>query len=92
MTTFRIASTAFFASLIALSAGAQPSSAEKAPAPMAAASMPKDCAKPMAKHDHAAEKGMPKTQSTAGPCPPVAAASASTAKPMHSHAKDSKNQ
>ena len=92
MTTFRILSAALIVSSIALTAAAQSRPAEMASTPMSAASMPMDCAKPMAKHDHAAEKGMPKTQSAAGPCPPLAAASKPKSEARHDHAKFNKNQ
>ena len=89
MTTTRILSIAFLVTSIALSAAAQDRPAAPAPAPMASASMPQDCVKPMARHDHAAEKGAPRAKS-ASPCAPVAAASAPKAK--HDHAKFHKNQ
>lgn len=93
MTMIRILSAALVVCLPALNAAAQSRPAEAAPAPAtAAASMPMDCAKPTARHDHAAEKGMPKTQSTAGPCPPAKAASASKSKSTHDHGKFHKNQ
>lgn len=92
MTTLRILSAAVIASSIVSTAAAQSRPAERASAPMSAASMSTDCAKPMARHDHAAEKGMPKTQPTVGPCPPLAAASTPKSKSMHDHAKFNKNQ
>ena len=92
MTTFRTLSAALIVSPIASTAAAQSRPAEMASTPMSAASMPMDCAKPMAKHDHAAEKGMPKSQGTVGPCPPLAAASTPKSKSMHDHAKFNKNQ
>lgn len=92
MTIIRILSAALIVCLPALNAAAQSRPSDAAPAPAtAAASMPMDCAKPIAKHDHAAEKGMPKTQS-AGPCPPAKAASAPKSKSTHDHGKFHKNQ
>lgn len=92
MTTFRILSAAVIAFSLVSTAAAQSRPAEMASAPMSAAPMSMNCAKPMARHDHAAEKGMPKTQPTAGPCPPVVAASTPKSKSMHDHAKFNKNQ
>ena len=93
MTAFRVLSAALTASLTALSAAAQSRPADIASAPTTAtAPMRKECAKPIARHDHAAEKGMPKSQATAEPCPPVTAASAPKSKLTHDHAKFHKNQ
>ena len=89
MQTIRIVSLAVFVMTTALSAAAQERPA--AAAPMASASMPQDCAKPMARHDHTVEKGSPRAQS-ASPCAPSAAASAPKAKLRHDHAKFHKNQ
>ena len=58
--------------------------------PSESASMPHDCAKPMAKHSHAAEKGTPVTTSKSGPCAPVASATTKKDKTKHDHAKDAK--
>lgn len=92
MTTTRILSIAFLVTSIALSAAAQDRPAAPAPAPMASASMPQDCAKTMARHDHGAERNAPRAKSAAGPCAPGAAASAPKAKLRHDHAKFHKNQ
>jgi len=54
----------------------------QAPAP-AAASMPHDCAKSMARHDHGEEKGMPTP--TAGGCPMATSASPAKAKAKQGH-------
>lgn len=91
MTTIRILSAALFVTLIALTASAQAQPMSGASTPMASASMPHDCARPMAKHDHSAEKGMPTPKSMSGPCAPAAAASASKAKPRHDHASSKNN-
>lgn len=93
MTPFRILSAALIVSLAVLNSAAQsrPADMDSAPA-TAAVSTPKDCAKPTARHDHAAEKGMPKTQSAAEPCPPVKATSAPKSTSTHDHAKFHKNQ
>lgn len=94
MITTRILSVAFLVTSIALSAAAQDRPAAPAPAPasMASASMPQDCAKTMARHDHGAERNAPSAKSAAGPCAPAAAASAPKAKLRHDHAKFHKNQ
>jgi hypothetical protein len=93
MTAFRIPSAALIVSWTALSAAAQSRPADIASAPTTTAtSMSRDCAKPIARHDHAAERGMPKTQAAAEPCPPVKAASAPKSKSTHDHAKFHKNQ
>ena len=93
MTTFRILSATEILSLTVLNAAAQSRPADIASAPTtAAASMRKDCAKPIARHDHAAEKGMAKTQATMEPCSPVTTASASKSKLTHDRAKFHKNQ
>lgn len=91
MNTTRILSAAFFATSLALTAGAQAQSAA-ASAPKQDVSMAHDCAKPMAKHEHGADKGLPMTGAKSGPCAPVASASASKGKPRHNHARDAKNQ
>jgi hypothetical protein len=87
MTTVRILSAAIFASSMLMTGAVQ---AQPAPA----ASVPQDCAKPMAKHDHGAEKGMPSAKTMSAPCAPMAAASkpadaASSPKKTlnHDHAK-----
>jgi hypothetical protein len=54
-----------------------------APAPPAAASMPHDCAKPMARHDHGAEKGTLTPMS--GACPMAADASPAKVKAKRGH-------
>jgi len=53
---------------------AQAQSAAVAPA-SGSASMPHDCAQPMAKHSHATEKGNPANASKSAGCAPVASAS-----------------
>jgi hypothetical protein len=68
--------------------------------PMSGAMMSHDCAKPMAKHDHGAEKGTPRATSKSGPCAagamtmaPEGAASAAPAKklPKHNHGAEKNN-
>jgi hypothetical protein len=54
-----------------------------AAAPAAAASMPHDCAKSMARHDHGAEKGTPTPM--AGGCPVATSASPAKAKAKQGH-------
>jgi hypothetical protein len=74
MTTIRNLLVVAFASSITLAAAVQAQPAPAASAPtMGSNSMPHDCAKPRAKHDHGAEKGTPRPSS---PCAAVAAASA----------------
>jgi hypothetical protein len=94
MTTFRVLSAAIFATSMALAGAAQAQPAPAASMPMAGASTPQDCAKPMAKHDHGAEKGTPSAKTMAAPCAPMSAApkpadAASTPKKLgnHDHAK-----
>ncbi|MEQ1803784.1 MAG: hypothetical protein ABL900_00250 [Burkholderiaceae bacterium] len=85
---------ALFVSTLAFSSTAQDRAAGSPATPMADASMPHDCVKPMPRHDHTAEKGMPTPKSIINPCMPSAAASAPApkAKPRHDHAKFHKNQ
>ncbi|MDP1532046.1 MAG: hypothetical protein Q8N44_20540 [Rubrivivax sp.] len=90
MIALRILFVALFAASIALTAQSQPVAA--ASAPMTSALMPRDCANPIAKHDHGAERGLPTAKSMSGPCAPAAAASAPKAKLPHDHAKFHKNQ
>lgn len=86
----RIYSSALFIVSLAVSAGAhaQPTAAS---APMATASMP-DCAKPVAKHSHPADKGLPApaSKSASGPCAPAASATTKKDKTKHDHARDGK--
>ena len=89
MNTIRILSSSFFVASLALTGVAQAQSAAAAP-PSESASMPHDCAKPMTKHSHAAEKGTPVTTSKSGPCAPVASATTKKDKTKHDHAKDAK--
>lgn len=74
MTTIRILSVAIFAAASTLTATAQTAPAPAASMPMAGATMPLDCAKPMAKHDHGAERGMPTSKTKSVPCTPTVAA------------------
>ncbi len=91
--------SALFASA-ALAASAQTPPAASASMPMGGAMMSHDCAKPMAKHDHGAEKGTPRSTAKSGPCmagagatAPDAAASAAPAKklPKHNHGAEKNN-
>jgi hypothetical protein len=66
--------------------------------PIAGSTMPHDCAKPIARHDHGAENGMPTPKVATAPCAPSAAAakpdsaaSATRQKPIHEHGKFHKN-
>lgn len=85
---------------VAVTASAQTQPAPGASTPMGGAMMSGDCAKPMAKHDHGAEKGTPRAASKSGPCPtgamvtaPEAAASTAQAKkmPKHNHGAEKNN-
>jgi hypothetical protein len=73
----RFASVLFAGIAFAASAQTQPTQpAPSASTPMAGSMMSHDCAKSMAKHDHGAEKGMPRPLSMSAPCAGDAAASA----------------
>jgi uncharacterized low-complexity protein len=67
---------AALATSFALAAAAQAQTATNAAMPIAAASMPQDCVKPKARHDHGAERGTPTSRSTAMPCGQEGAATA----------------
>ncbi|MEI2677427.1 MAG: hypothetical protein V9G29_05930 [Burkholderiaceae bacterium] len=100
MTTIRtLFVSALFASA-ALAASAQTQPAASASMPMGGGMMAHDCAKPMAKHDHGAERGTPRSTAKSGPCmaaaaamAPEAAASAAPAKklPKHNHGAEKNN-
>jgi hypothetical protein len=100
MSTFRtLLASVLFASA-ALSATAQTQPTAGASAPMGGAMMSQDCAKPMAKHDHGAEKGTPRPMSKSGRCAagtaasaPEGAASTAQAKklPKHNHGAERNN-
>lgn len=91
MTTIRTLSAAIFAAAVALSGTALAQSAPAASMPMAGATAPHDCAKPIRKHDHGAERGTPTPMARSAPCAVAAAASAPAAaassakKPGHNH-------
>lgn len=82
----------FALALSAASAFAQQPPAASDATPTASASVSRDCRKPMAGHDHLADKGIIRPQS--GPCAGKRAASGARtpAKPVHDHAKFHKNQ
>jgi hypothetical protein len=87
MSTIRTLSAAVFAALIALSTASQAQQATDAPASAAA--------KPMAKHDHAATKGMPSAHAKAAnpadaASAPEAGASKAKKKINHDHTKSHK--
>lgn len=100
MTTIRtLFVCALFASA-ALAASAQTQPAASASMPMGGAMTSHDCAKPMAKHDHGAEKGTPRPMAKSGPCvagapataPKAAASTAQTKKlPKHNHGAEKNN-
>ena len=92
MTRLRTLSLSLMLSTLALGATAQAPLPAADPAPATLAAMPADCARPMRKDNHGAEKGMPAPQATAGPCGPAGAASAVKAKPIHDHGKFHKGQ
>jgi hypothetical protein len=94
MSTIRTLLASFLFASAALSASAQTQPAAGASAPMGGAMMSQDCAKPMAKHDHGADKGMPRPTAKAEPCmgdagatAPAASASAPKKQPNHDHSK-----
>ena len=100
MSTFRtLFVSALFASA-ALAASAQTPPTASASMPMGGAMMSHDCAKPMAKHDHGAERGTPRSAPKSGPCAPgmgamapEGSASAAPAKklPKHNHGAEKNN-
>ena len=88
MITF--ARTTFFAIAVALwtsTALAQQAATE--PASGAPAASSRDCT---SRHDHGAEKGMPKPKSAACADAPASSAAKHKARPRHDHAKFHKNQ
>lgn len=91
MSTIRTLSATFFAASIALSGAVQAQSAPAASMPVAGSAMSHDCAKPMRKHDHGAEKGTPTPAAKSAPCaaataaPAPAAAASAAKKPGHNH-------
>ncbi len=100
MTTIRtfFVSVLFATAALAVSAQTQP--AAGASMPMGGAMMSQDCAKPMAKHDHGAEKGTPRPMAKSGACaagaaataPEGAASTAQTKKlPKHNHGAERNN-
>jgi hypothetical protein len=98
MSTIRTLFVSAFVASVALAASAQTPPAAGASMPMGGDMMSNDCAKPMARHDHGAERGMPRAKTTAGPCMPDASASApaeaapAAKKPLrHDHSKFHKN-
>ncbi len=94
MTNIRKLCVALFVSTLALTAAAQDRAAGSAASPAPSTTLAHDCVKPMPRHDHTAEKGMPTPKSIIDPCPPSAAASAPKVKAQlrHDHAKFHKNQ
>jgi hypothetical protein len=95
ITIHRHLAAVLFASL-ALVASAQAQQPMGASSPMAGSMKAGDCAKPVARHDHGAEKGTSRSQQKAGPCmangasAPAAAASSAKRKPAHDHGKTHK--
>ena len=100
MTTIRTLFVSALFAAAALAASAQTPPAASASMPMGGAMMSHDCAKPMAKHDHGAEKGTPRPMAKTGPCaagaapmaPEGAASTAQTKKlPKHNHGAERNN-
>lgn len=83
---------AFALALSAATALAEQPRAASESTPTTTTSVSQDCRKPMARHDHLADKGI--TRPMSGPCAgkPSASAAKAKAKPMHEHAKFHKNQ
>lgn len=84
----------FFAMSLSMAAQAQPT--PSASGPSASVMMSQGCSKPMAKHDHGADKGTPRPMAKSGPCTAASASSAdgaassATAKklPKHNHSAE----
>lgn len=100
MSTFRTLFVSALLATVALAASAQTQPAAGASMPMGGDMMSHDCAKPMAKHDHGAEKGTPRSMAKSGPCragatamAPEGAASTAPAKklPKHNHGAEKNN-
>jgi len=100
MTAIRTLFVSVLFASAALAASAQTQPAASASMPMGGAMMSHDCAKPMAKHDHGADKGTPRATAKSGPCmagaaatAPEAAASTAPAKklPKHNHGAEKNN-
>jgi hypothetical protein len=89
MRTIQILPASIVVACFAVAGVAQAQSAAPA-SPSGAASMPHECAQPMAKHSHAAEKGSPVKASKSGPCASVASVSTKNDKKKHNHARDAK--
>ncbi len=92
MTTNRTlcVSVAFFTMTLAGGAMAQTPPASVAPAasmPTAGASMPHDCAKPIARHDHGVEKGVYAAKTRQAPCAATADTAATPAQAASTPAK-----
>lgn len=83
---------AFALALSAATALAEQPRAASDSTPTTTASLPQDCRKPMARHDHLADKGI--IRPVPGPCvgKPSAPGAKAKAKPVHDHAKFHKNQ
>lgn len=98
MTTIAMLCTAFLAGTLAVGATAQTAPSTAASMPMAGAAMPRDCGKPLARHDHGAERGSPAPKAKTAPCEqgagaakPAQAASAPSKRPKHDHGRFHKN-
>lgn len=91
MTTINTLAAAIFAASIALSETVQAQTAPAASMPMAGGAMSHDCATPIRRHDHGAEKGTATPMATSAPCAVAAAAmgpaaaASSAKKPGHNH-------
>ena len=96
MTRIRLLSAACF--MATLAAGTMAQSAPAASMPIAGHMVARDCGKPLARHDHGAERGSPSPKAKAVPCepsataaPPSTAASAPGKRPKHDHGRFHKN-
>ena len=74
MTTIHNISAAILACAFGLTVTVQAQPAAAGAVPMAGATLKQDCARPVAKHDHGAEKGTPSPKTMSGPCTPADAA------------------
>ena len=87
MFAFRIFSIAFALALSTAAVAQQAPVPASAPDAGAASTMPHDCVKPMARHDHGAEKGTPTPMSSGCPMAASASSARAKAKPGHDHSK-----
>lgn len=97
MSTIRTLLTLVLSVTTAMAVSAQTAPAPATSGPMVGATMSHDCAKPMAKHDHGAERNSPRSVAKAdcmadgAVAAPAASASAPKKQLKHDHAKFHKN-